>query len=202
MLSVNYISANVYFDWRYFLVPFTNWTLFVTTLSIMSSFYAASEPHYFKSFNLWIFIRSKKGDSDAVKAQFKKAKNLQLIHHVLYSLSILMNLFVVIIYWFILHKGQMEKHKDFPGRIFHLYYVHSTPAFACLVNSYITNCVLNKDFWKIIPVISTVYYVVLFVQIQTTGKILYFFITFRDIWTPIAYFTSNFGMILVYKLLR
>ena len=137
----------MYFDSRHFLIPFTNWTLMLTTASIYLSYSAAKDPVHFS--------RSAKSET-AIKKQ--------AWHHLLYSLSILFNLVVVVVYWSMLHEKAVEKWKDTPiygpGRVRHLYTVHTFPAISCLINSAVTNCKMSRGLWKLLMTIFVVYAVI------------------------------------------
>ena len=66
-------------------VYFTNWTLIVTALSIYSSYQTVT-------------------DKDAIKCPSKLAK-----HHLLYTLSIILNSCTVIVYWTFIHSEMMQE---------------------------------------------------------------------------------------------
>jgi hypothetical protein len=76
-----YITSYLYWDWHYFLVPFTNWTLIVTTLSLSASIVACLDDK-----------------------EFKRDREKMAIHHLLYTLAIMMNFVVMTVYWTLLHK--------------------------------------------------------------------------------------------------
>jgi heme/copper-type cytochrome/quinol oxidase subunit 3 len=71
----------MYWDWHYFLVPFTNWTLIMTTLLLSSTILACIDD----------------------KA-FKQDKRAMAANHLLYTFSMIMNIVVMTVYWTLLHK--------------------------------------------------------------------------------------------------
>mmetsp|Transcript_16533 Transcript_16533/g.28093 ORF Transcript_16533/g.28093 Transcript_16533/m.28093 type:complete len:156 (+) Transcript_16533:325-792(+) len=139
---------------------------------------------------------------------YGRARRLQLAHHILYSMSIFMNITVVAVYWGMIHANEVKKHADLPGvgkgRVFHLYTVHTVPAACCFVNSYITMCVLSSKFWRLLPIISTLYYAFQFLQIRQTGVRLYWFIDFENNLnlTLVVFIVLNLLIIAVYQFIR
>ena len=162
LLCVPYVTSYLYWDWHYFLVPFTNWTLIITTLTILMTSYAAHQKHHFNN---------------------KNNKTLLAIHHLLYTFSLICNFVVMSIYWSILHREQVRIHYNDPGvghgRVIHLCLVHSLPGICCLINSYITNCRLKQGFWKLVLIVCIVYGAFVFVFWKITGRVQYPFIDFE-----------------------
>lgn len=77
----------------------------------------------------------------------------------LYSLSLMCNVVVMVVYWSILHKEQMEEYKDPSkwGHRLHLKVVHSLPGVCCLLNFYASPIILKKEFWKIVAIFCFLY---------------------------------------------
>ena len=63
---------------------------------------------------------------------------------------------------------------------------HSVPAMACLVNTYLTNCVMHSGLWKLSAGISTTYSILLVTYTLSSGKPVYDFLDFNQ--DPKAYF--------------
>ena len=124
-----YWTAFLYWPKTEFLIPFTNWTLLVTTFSLVSSYSAANNKDVFKK---WVSFKDE-------ETQLKSFK-LQANHHMLYTLSIMMNLITVSVYWTILPERALAKFSPMPivgpGRTVHLYIVHIFPGVSCVINSY------------------------------------------------------------------
>ena len=76
----------MYMDWDGFFIPFTNWTLMLTTLSLWSSICASKDDVNFAKDSLTT--------SDS-------AVHMQARHHMLYTLTIVMNFICCSFYWFI-----------------------------------------------------------------------------------------------------
>ena len=73
-----------------------------------------------------------------------EVRNKIAITHLLYTMTIIFNLVVVVMYWGIIHNETIEKHiKDGPPmKVYLQYMIHIIPAFSCLVNCFITNIAL------------------------------------------------------------
>lgn len=135
----------------------------------------------------------------------KNAPNLHALHHVFYTLSLFLSPVVILVYWTIVfkkHKGEMwEATKEWHGRVLaqeerealyeqklhHTYLVHTIPAIGAFVLMLINDTVLVKRqawymiFFGFLYGCSN-YYSVMYVR---KGKPTYWFITWRDIWSPI-----------------
>jgi hypothetical protein len=77
----------MYMDWDQFYIPFSNWTLLVTTISIWASIQASGDEVNFGKDSL-------QTSDSAVYSQAK--------HHALYTLAVVMNFICVGFYWFML----------------------------------------------------------------------------------------------------
>jgi len=144
-----YVTAFLAFPPLRFFLPLTNWTLMVTTASLIASYKAAADSHTFgpKAFNV------------SSKDRIQVARS-QALHHLLYSMSITMNFVVVTVYWTVLHRAALAKHRDVPDvghiRVIHLYIVHTFPGFACLINTFCTKAVLRWE-WRAVATIGCIY---------------------------------------------
>ena len=90
-LASCYVTYFLYMDWNGFFIPFTNWTLVITTVSILASALACRDEVNF--------------GKDALQTS-EKAVYVQARHHVLYTLAVLMNFICVGFYWFMLRDEQ------------------------------------------------------------------------------------------------
>ena len=82
---------------------------------------------------------------------------MKILFHILYMLSIMMNIVVMSVYWTILHRDLMQDEGKEFGRAIHLILVHSIPGTVSFINAYITNARLKLSFWKIIPTLGLIY---------------------------------------------
>ena len=125
----------------------SNWTLLITFLSIVCSFRAARNQDKFGQDSLK-YIKSM---STREVIDFHDNLKTQALHHLLYSTSILLNLWQTGIYWIFLHSHKTSKLNEYDHwhQLMHLHVVHILPALACFLNSMLTNCVLKKELWKI-----------------------------------------------------
>jgi len=82
------------------------------------------------------------------------------VNHTLYTLSILVNMTVMVFYWSIIHWATIENHRrEGPWtKVLCQYWIHLAPAFCCLVNTLMTNMVMAKSHTKHIVVFGTLYY--------------------------------------------
>ena len=161
MLATQYVTGFLFFNPKIFLVAFTNWSLMITTASILSSYWAANDMKHF-GYNSLI-------SKDAIHSAARK----QATHNLLFSFSVICNLVVVAVYWPFLHQDLVVKFSDYPGRIFHLHTVHIIPALCCLVNTWITHCHMNRSIWKVVAGLGILYSVMQYVIIKTLGVVLY-----------------------------
>lgn len=90
-LGTCYVTYFMFMDWDSFYIPFTNWTLVVTTLSIISSIQASTDVSNF--------------GKDALQTS-DTALHIQSRHHVLYTLAVLMNFICAGFYWFMCRDEQ------------------------------------------------------------------------------------------------
>jgi hypothetical protein len=162
-----YVTYFLYMDLDGFFLPFTNWTLMLTTVSLWSSINACNDTVNF--------------GKDSLQTS-DKAVYLQARHHLLYTMSIVCNFIVTCMYWLIMREEQQGihgKHEDYGwGRSMHLEMVHSIPGAACLVNTLCTNCILKKDNWKFITYMTIFYGLFLWVYYLSTGIIQFSFLDF------------------------
>ena len=99
LISLPYLTAALFRDFHNFFIPFTNWTLIMTTLSLLLTINGA---HDTAIYNEWSLKKRK-----AVNAPYRYRAVCLLLasHHVIYTLAIVMNVTVMSVYWTILHKG-------------------------------------------------------------------------------------------------
>lgn len=97
-----YVTSYLYWDWHYFLVPFTNWTLLVTTISLLLTIYASGHPQHFSQTRLE--KKTKTLDQPDFDSSAETCLRIQAAHHMLYTLAIMMNVVVMSVYWTLLHK--------------------------------------------------------------------------------------------------
>ena len=153
-----YVTYFLFMEPAGFLVPFTNWTLMLTTASLVASIQAAGDTTNF--------------GKDAL-SRGEAAVWLQARHHLLYTLTIVCNFICVAFYWFLLRDEQQQIHGAHEtlgwGRSLHLELVHSEPGGACLVNVLCTNCILKRDNWKFITYMVIIYGLFCWIFFLTTG---------------------------------
>ena len=99
-----------------------------------------------------------------------------------------MNFIVVVIYWSAIHPKSIEKHRaDGPyAKVICQYCVHSLPAIVCLINSYLTNCVLMRNMVKPITILSLAYSVINCIGTKMNGAPIYDFLHWDSAETSIA----------------
>lgn len=182
-----YVTYFLYMEPHGFFIPFTNWTLMITTFSLMCSISAANDTKNFGKDSL--------ETSDT-------AVHVQARHHLLYTLTIVANFIVTTFYWFILREEQQHihaKHQDYGwGRSLHLELVHTIPGMACFVNAICTNCILKKDNWKLITYMVIVYGTFCWMYYLMTGTQQYSFLDFSTSDAFKNLFWINLACIAVY----
>jgi len=170
-----------------FFIPFTNWTLMLTTVSLWASIQASNDTINFGKDSLQT--------SDTSVYQ-------QARHHILYTFCIVCNFIVVFFYWFMMREEQQKihsGHEEFGwGRSLHLEMVHSIPGAACLVNSLCTNCILKKDNWRFITYRTIFYGLFMWVYFLSTGVQQYSFMDFSSGEAFKNLFWINLASVIVY----
>lgn len=182
-----YVTYFLYMDLDGFFLPFTNWTLMLTTVSLFASISAANDTVNF--------------GRDSLQTS-EQAVYIQARHHLLYTMSIVSNFIVVFFYWFIMRAEQQEihgSHSDYGwGRSLHLEMVHSIPGAACLINALCTNCILKKDNWKLITGTVIFYGLFLWGYYMMTGVTHFSFLDFSNGDAFKNLFWINLAAVIVY----
>ena len=140
---------------------FTNYTLLIQTFSIWLSIKAANDHN------------------------FSKDLAAQAMHHFVYTISLIFNFAVVSIYWTLVHEESMKEFKGQPTKIVQQYIVHIQPAICCLINSYMTDCVMSRHLLKPSCIIYFLYMGLNFVQTRMTGVPVYAFMPWTTYETPL-----------------
>lgn len=134
----------------------TNWTLLLCTYSIYLSAEAAE--------NLL----------------FNEEPTGQRRHHFFYSLSFLMNFVVTSIFWTLLNPNTVIVYKGQTMILVEQWLVHSVPAISCVINTYMTNCVLSRTLLRPLQFIGVVYLAINFCQTKALGEPVYKFLHWED----------------------
>jgi hypothetical protein len=143
-------------DFRRFFLFFTNWTQFITLVSVVYSINMAS-------------------DLQSMKNTHKLA-----LHHILYTLAILMNFVTVSIYWSLIHMQVVGTVKS-KLQLLDLYTAHIVPGLVCILNSYHTNAVLSRKNVKHVAGLLIFYGLINLAETKYTGEPLYYFLTWESI---------------------
>lgn len=184
-----YVTYFLYMDADGFFIPFTNWTLMLTTLSIWYSIQACSDTVNF--------------GKDSLQTS-ERAVYIQAKHHLLYTICIVCNFIVMFFYWFMMRAEQQQihgAHEEYGwGRSVHLELVHSVPGAACFVNALCTNCILKKDNWKFITYMTILYGSFCWAYWAITGTQQYSFLDFSTGEAFKNLFWINLAAVVVYIL--
>ena len=99
----------------------------------------------------------------------------------------MMNFIVVSVYWPVIHPKTIEKHRvDGPyAKVLCQYCVHTIPAIVCLINTYLTNCVLIRNMLKPLTIIMVTYGTINFIGTKISGAPIYHFLHWESAETPI-----------------
>lgn len=166
LILMPFVTSYVYWDWHYFLVPFTNWTLIISTAYICMSLRAGSDRDNFSKLAI---------DPRIAGERYARSLKLQAIHHLLYTFAIICNFVVMSVYWPVLHSEQVKLHYNDPGvghgRVFHMKIVHSIPGTVCLINASLSYVKLKPEFWKLISGVVILYLSFVYTVWKTTGRI-------------------------------
>ena len=146
---------------------FSNWTLHITTLSILLTISCSK-------------------DQNINHLERNEIKSKIAITHLMYTIAILFNLVVVSIYWTVIHPETMPKHRKNgpPLRVTCQYMIHIIPAICCLINTIITNLVLLNGILTTILKLSTFYLLINFTATKYHGTPIYSFLSWESWETP------------------
>ena len=139
---------------------FTNYTMILQTWSIWVSMQASNDKEFSNDLS-------------------KMAK-----HHFLYTTCIIFNFCVVSLYWTFIHTEMVKKYEHKPVIVMQLYLAHIQPGVVCLINSYMTNCVMSTSLIKPGIVACISYNCLNFVQTKFIGKPVYTFMPWTSYETP------------------
>lgn len=111
--------------------------------------------------------------------------NLKASLHLLYTMCILGNLVVVVMYWNFIHHlkiGSYIEEGDMT-KVVCQYMVHIVPGVCCLIHSWMTNCLLSMRVLVPLLFFSSIYLSLNFCVTKIEGKPLYPFLTWESVET-------------------
>ena len=128
--------------------------------------------------------------------------NLLASHHMLYTLSIFMNLVTMMVYWGLLHEECPQKYGPEQMNIFvKCYNCHIVPPLVCAVNSLMTNCKLSAKYIPVLISFGLFYGGVNCYTTKVTGKPVYGFMTWQGFDSVLIIFGMISGFSLIYLVL-
>ena len=116
----------------------------------------------------------------ACRVTQNSSMNQKACHHVLFEITMLMNLVVVIVYWPLLHEDSLEEAGDNLGKIINCYVAHIVPCASVMLNFQISDVVFKRSHIVAVPVIAVCYGVQNYYETQKNGSPLYWFLTWED----------------------
>lgn len=127
---------------------------------------------FLTTFSIFFTWRAVKNDS------FMTSPTLLTVNHSLYSFAILANITVMVFYWSIIHWKTIDEHKrEGPwSKVLCQYWIHTTPAICCLVNTLMSNMVMAKSHAKHIVIFGTLYLLFNFVMTIKNDAAIYSFL--------------------------
>ena len=130
---------------------------------------------FITTFSIFFTWRAVKNDS------FMKSSTFLTINHTLYTLAILVNMTVMIVYWSIIHWATIENHRrEGPWtKVLCQYWIHLAPAACCLIHTLMTNMVMAKSHTKHIVVFGTLYYLFNFYITISSNEPIYAFLPWK-----------------------
>ena len=136
------------------------------------------------------FIAFYQGQKKNAPVAIKEAKGIYHTLLVLMEFAMIMQIFIIGIYWPFVHKSVMERNATL-GTIndywfmFTTIHLHTAPFVAVLINTVITKFHYNYAHYKYCIYIGIFYSVFNFAGTMHLGRPLYPFLTWTDHWTPI-----------------
>ena len=119
------------------------------------------------------------------------------ITHVFFEAALFMNLIVLTFYWGIIHSVEIDLYSGLSR--YHMYAVHSFPAIAFFINFLNTDIVVYDGHMKGLSIFGLIYSATNAYNTITTGKPIYFFLTWEDYTSPLIVLGIYATFVLVYK---
>mmetsp|Transcript_17691 Transcript_17691/g.12732 ORF Transcript_17691/g.12732 Transcript_17691/m.12732 type:complete len:213 (-) Transcript_17691:45-683(-) len=107
------------------------------------------------------------------------------LHHFLLEVAMIMNLFVFIVYWILVHDDVHSRFADDPAVMYFMSVVHIYPIFCGLGNFYITDVRMIYSHWKGQAIFGITYCTINCLESWRRGKSLYWFLDWKDYKSPL-----------------
>ena len=135
---------------------FTDWTMWMTFVQVLFMFWSARKQHI-NNHPGWLAFT-----------------------HSAYTVCLICNVIVVIIYWSLLHEKTLLRHEGNIGRTYHTYISHSFPCISILLVYWINEIRLHVPHWKGLNLIGLFYGICNYLNWKKTGVVLYPFLDWAD----------------------
>ena len=112
-----------------------------------------------------------------------KCRGWLAVTHLAFTACLFLHFVVMLVYWGMIHKKAIGDF-DGLGRV-HMYTVHIVPAIAFAMNWAATDVVLFQGHRVGLTALSVLYCALNCYETLKTGKPLYWFLTWQDIWSPL-----------------
>ena len=124
----------------------------------------------------------------AVVIQVSKTKNMTILatHHILFQTSLVMNVFVVLVYWPFLYKVDTNR-PEIKASVFRTWvarFTHSLPCLSVIINFLLSEITMNKKQGYLLLPIGVAYSVVNYLGCRYYNGVIYWFL---DWGKPTAY---------------
>mmetsp|Transcript_18641 Transcript_18641/g.17727 ORF Transcript_18641/g.17727 Transcript_18641/m.17727 type:complete len:145 (+) Transcript_18641:318-752(+) len=101
-------------------------------------------------------------------------------HHLLFELSLILNIVITVVYWSLLHEELVLFYADDDLRFFQVCVVHLLPLCCSIINLFITDIVFIQSHAYYLLYVAVVYSAVNFVSTKMKGEPVYSFLTWED----------------------
>ena len=140
----------------------------------------------------------------SIKAHKKNAgMDILAIHHILFTVSLLLNLVVMGVYWPLLHEENMKRPIIQQSTVQYIlsYMLHSIPFLSSLYNFFTIDAALKSKHVFLCLSIESLYIYTNYKATMETGKPLYWFLTWQDYQTVLVLGIINVIFVVMFFLL-
>ena len=169
---------------------------FITVYSFQKSLW------YFTTWSLYLVIVGLVLTIYLGRAQ-KPSKTVALLGTSITEIALVSQIFVVVIYWPVLHKPTVEfisKFPDFDVQYQLMVWIHLLPFFAIALNVWLSQIYFNEAHWPAMAIYGTFYVVVNFILVKyQVGKSIYPFLPWDNVASYIISFVLLVAGLFIFK---
>ena len=146
----------LFYSWVDFPQYLTNWGIVLVLMSLCFSAYMPYQQDY------------------------RKRPCLMASHHLLFSLALIIQLIVTVVYWTMLHKTVMQRNSHMKGACLYQWLAHTIPVFGIAYNFTVTDFLFYRGLKRLFMLILFCYLSLNFTMTMVTGNVTYWFLAWKD----------------------